>query len=235
MLLPITAVAMLALPPADAAPAQLGNVGPASVTFDESAGLAGIEVTVDEVTFRPFAGASAPDLEGGASIPLRVEPHVHPGGGTYSASLSNGGAAGPHWLWQDITVTPNTNYIFDTWFTGTDVIVDFEYGTSWPSHMPESGNIFWAYYADGVPPNPDAGEWTHAETYSVGSYPQTFGPIPWIVTTGPTQTFLRLLFVDEWSSNNMYIDEVSLVEIPEPATLGVLGFGLLGFLIRRKR
>jgi hypothetical protein len=160
------------------------------------------------------------------TVLTRVLGDVPPGGGTYSLLLTNGGASGPHWLWQDMTVLPETQYLFDFWYKGTSVEVHFEASSSWHSDHIGGGVVFWDDYFDQSTPNPET-TWTHATKPDGGT-------APWIVTTLPGQTFLRVQFIDQWGGS-MYLDNVSLVEVPEPATLGVLGFGLLGFLIRRKR
>jgi hypothetical protein len=66
---------------ASAATVDLGHLGDASVTWENTHGLAGIEVTMNGVLFRPFAGAAAlgPDGKPNPAIVVQVHPQIRDG------------------------------------------------------------------------------------------------------------------------------------------------------------
>jgi hypothetical protein len=74
----IAPVIPLACLPCAAEPVSLGQVGDARAAFDSSKGLGGLQVTVNGVTFRPFAGAGTigSDDNVDPTIPLDIEAKV---------------------------------------------------------------------------------------------------------------------------------------------------------------
>ena len=88
-----------------------------------------------------------------------------------------------------------------------------------------------------------ATQWHHVElNWTIGSSvsAEVWDASSTLVFSSGAQTYTGL---ENLSGLHLYtryggtnaFDNISVSEIPEPATLGVLGFGLLGFLIRRKR
>ena len=77
--------------------------------------------------------------------------------------------------------------------------------------------------------------WSDVEAAANGWVDETGGTVPWtLLMTNVFHPEIRLLLGDD-ASALAYIDNVALRSIPEPATLALLAFGLLGLGFARRR
>ena len=152
-----------------------------------------------------------------------VSADVPPGGGAKSVKLHKTGTGEVRFSRTVSGLTGNTPYIFDFWFKGSQIDVSMSYG----SNVFESRTIFWEYYFDPKNPDPET-TWTYAPFYD-------YGPYPWVVKTPAGATSISIVFRLPWNDATAYLDNVRLVDNPEPASLSILALAGLGMFLRRRR
>ena len=133
------------------------------------------------------------------------------------------------WIWQDILVQENTDYTVDFWQYKSPVAFRcLENGG-----RIENGSYFffgpYGYYINTTMADyqgdPEA-NWIHITHGNTGMTPLGFH-------TAAGTTTVRIEFLPEWPGNWGSVDNVNV--IPEPATLAVLGLGVVSFLVTRRR
>ena len=177
------------------------------------------------------SGVPPSGVEWNGAGTLNVSGDVPVGGGSQSIVASTG-AQLTFWA---VGLTENTDYVLDFYWKGSGVVVNaYAYpGNVWIGEWPQA-NVFWSAYTDflaGNIPDPET-NWTHATAYGLGvGVPTAYGPDPWIYSTGAGQNTLRLTM--NVVPGTVYLDNVTLSDVPEPATMLLLGLGAA--LLRRKK
>jgi hypothetical protein len=160
---------------------------------------------------------------------INVSSDVPVGGGSQSI-VSTTSSILTFWA---VGLTENTDYIFEFDWKGSGVVANvYAYpGANW---IEVQRNVFWSAYTDflaGNIPDPET-NWTHATAYGLGvGVPTAYGPDPWILSTGAGQNTLKITL--GVVPGTVYLDNVTLSEVPEPATMILLGLGAA--LLRRKK
>ena len=140
-----------------------------------------------------------------------------PHSGTYTCLMYGGNDVS---MWQNITgaqadlLNPNTTYRYSAWY--------YAEGGGHPTEPGLKVNL------NGI--NDIVDVWVTSPVY--GSWQEITGEF----TTGPEAiTIGQIMLRQRWPSGSQYKDwdDVSLMEIPEPATLGLLSFA--GLVLVRKR
>ena len=152
-------------------------------------------------------------------------------GGDYAADFD--WAAGQYlrqqiWLKDDHSaITADLELELTFWFSGHSNVMIRDARDPREGPYIERSDIWWAYYADGVFPNPDADEWTYADRSSNNMFvsPYVFGPSPWIITIPAGTSEIVIQFGGGYSSGTRQkLDNVSLVLVPLAGDVNDDGF-----------
>lgn len=167
-------------------------------------------------------------------------------GGNYAAEMA---WVSGQWFTQNFYLIPDNGFgdplpedvevRLTLWYSGhVDYRIRDTFGGI-PAGILDDGSLWWAAYQDPTTPNPDGipPEWTFADTASL-NYP--FGGAGYrdtkIIVTVPAGTInLTVEFRGTYGGIPLQFDNVSLKTAPAPATLALLGLGLIALLIRRRR